>query len=54
MKVKVTKRYVDKHTKQIMEVGMTKDYPKERAIELIESGRAEEVNEPKTTKKNEE
>lgn len=54
MKVKVIKRYVDKNSKQMMEVGMTKDYPKERAIELIKSGRVEEVKEAKTTKLTEE
>ena len=54
MKVKVIKRYVDKHTKQMMEVGATKDYSKERADELIKSRRVEEIKEPKTTKKNEE
>lgn len=35
MKVKVIKRYVDKHTKEMMEVGTVKDYPDERAEELI-------------------
>ncbi len=50
MKVKVIKRYVDKHTKQMMEVGMVKDYSEERADELIKSDRVEEVKPQKPTK----
>lgn len=54
MKVKVIKRYVDKHTKQMMEVGAVKDYPKERADELIKCRRVEEVKEQRPTKGTEE
>ena len=34
MKVKVTKRFVDRDNKELKEVGKTYDYSKERADEL--------------------
>lgn len=45
MKVKVIKRYVDRHTKEIMEVGMTKNYPKNQAKELMGARYTEPVSE---------
>lgn len=43
MKVKVVKRYVDRCTKDIKEVGTVEDYLEERARELISGGYAEAV-----------
>lgn len=49
MKVKVIKRYVDKHTKELMEVDSIVEYTKERANELIKNGYCKAVKEPKKT-----
>lgn len=38
MKVEVIKRYVDRDTKDIMEIKTKHDYPDERADELISEG----------------
>lgn len=49
MKVKVVKRYVDKHTWELMEVDTITEYSKERANELIKNGYCKAVKEPKKT-----
>lgn len=38
MKVKVMKRYVDRSTKEIKEIGAVEDYPENRANELERTG----------------
>ena len=53
MRVKVIKMYVDKHTKELMEVETFTKYSEERANELIENGYVVAVKEPKPTKKTE-
>ena len=44
MKLKVTKRYVDKYTKETVPMGtVLQDIPEERAQELLEAGVAENI-----------
>ena len=43
MKIKVTKRYVDKYTKKIVEEGTETEMTAERGKELIKGGVAKEV-----------
>lgn len=43
MKIKVTKRYVDKYTKKIVEEGTETEMTAERGKELIKEGVAKEV-----------
>ena len=43
MKIKVTKRYVDKYTKKIVEEGIETEMTAERGKELIKEGVAKEV-----------
>nr|DAL96694.1 MAG TPA: hypothetical protein [Caudoviricetes sp.] len=43
MKIKVTKRYVDKYTKKIVEEGTEMEMTAERGKELIKEGVAKEV-----------
>lgn len=40
MKVKVIVRYVDRETHEMCDLGEVKEYPKERAEELIKNGYA--------------
>lgn len=54
MKIKVTKRYNDKYTHITCEVGEIKEYPTERANEIISNGYAEEVKPKKTVNEDEE
>lgn len=51
MKVNVIKRYVDRYTKVIKEVGTVEDYPDSRAERLISQGYAEAVDKKKTAQK---
>ena len=44
MKVEVVKRYVDRGTREICEVGSKLDYPDSRARELIDDGYAKSVS----------
>lgn len=50
MKVKVAKRFVDKNTKEMREVGKVYEYSDERAKELINGGYAEEAKAVNTKK----
>lgn len=50
MKVKVVKRFVDKNTKEMREVGKVYEYPEKRAKELIDGGYAEEAKAANTKK----
>ena len=50
MKVKVVKRFVDKNTKEMREVGKVYEYSAERARELINSGYAEKAKAENTKK----
>ena len=43
MKIKVTKRYVDKYTKKIVEEGTETEMTAERGKELIKEGVAKEA-----------
>lgn len=47
MKVEVTKRFVDRNTKEMRKVGEIHDYSEERAKELIKNGFVKEVKNPK-------
>lgn len=47
MKVEVTKRFVDRNTKEMRKVGEIHDYNEERAKELIKNGFVKEVKNPK-------
>lgn len=52
MNLKCTNRYVDKYTKEIVEVDtQLKDVPEARAKELLTAGVAQEVKEPKKATK---
>lgn len=52
MNLKCTNRYVDKHTKEIVEVDtQLKDVPEARAKELLAAGVVQEVKEPKKATK---
>lgn len=50
MKVKVVKRFVDKNTKEIREVGKVHEYSDKRAKELIDGGYAEKAKAENTKK----
>lgn len=54
MKVKVIRRYVDRHTKEFMEVGHVCEYGQERAGELIDGGYVEAVRESRAANRKEE
>lgn len=45
MKVKVIRRYVDRHTKEIKEVGTIEEYAKSRAEELKRAGYVKDITE---------
>lgn len=54
MKLKVTKRYVDRYTKKIVEEGTVLDnVPEARAKELLEQKVVESVDEPEAKQKKE-
>lgn len=50
MKVKVVKRFVDKNTKEMREIGKVYEYTDKRAKELIDGGYAEEAKAANTKK----
>lgn len=50
MKVKVIVRYVDRETHEMCNLGEVKDYPKERAEELINGGYVAKYKATKETK----
>ena len=50
MKAKVAKRYVDRNTKEIKDVGNIEDYPKARAEELMRGGYIEIIKEDQEDK----
>jgi len=51
MKVKVIESYVDKHTFEFCGVGEVKDYPKERAEELISLNLVTKYKAPRSPEK---
>lgn len=54
MKLKATKRYVDRYTRKIVEEGTILDVSESRAEELIHQKVAENIKEPEKKSKKEE